>query len=332
MSTTQDSKQKFIAISAIIIIALLGVNAYLWYNKYQQDAEISKQAQELEEAEQLRTDLEKEYYEALSELEEMRGSNEGLNALIDQQKIELKEQKDKIAGLIRKGKSSRSELEKARQSLTDMRAQLDGYITEINQLKEDKQLLSEENVRLSEERSALQEEVSVQKQVNDDLTTAKAALVSEKEQLEGTNAQLSKKVNIASVIKMKDIEVKGQKVRGNGKVVGKSSAKRVDRLQVCFTTSENNVTDAGTEKFYVRILNPIGETLAVEAMGSGVMTNEATGEEMRFTLATDMEYENAEAERCVIWQPTNASFMKGVYEVEIYNKGNLAGKSSVKLK
>ena len=55
------------------------------YNKAQQDKVIAKHKMELDDAEQVKVELEKEYYEALSDLEELRGDNTELNAMIENQ-------------------------------------------------------------------------------------------------------------------------------------------------------------------------------------------------------------------------------------------------------
>ena len=63
MSFTSDSKQKLTAIATVVIVALLGLNAFLVYNKISQDRQLEAQNLELEEAEQLKVELEKEYYD-----------------------------------------------------------------------------------------------------------------------------------------------------------------------------------------------------------------------------------------------------------------------------
>ena len=331
MSFSKDSKQKLVAISAAIIVFLLGVNAFLLYNKYNQDKIIEQQTMDIDEAEKLKADLEKQYYESLTELEEMKGNNEELNALIDQQKAELKEQKDKIGRMIRSGKSNKKELANAREQMSQMRTQMDQYLSEITTLKEEKQLLTDANMRLNEEKSSLSSQVEQERTMNADLTTAKAALVSEKESLLEEKDMLNKKVNIASVIKVSNVITIGEKVRKSGKPVKKKYAKSVDRLKICFNATENNVTESGMERFYIRIINPLGETLAVEDLGSGVMTNKSSNEEVRFTQYKDVDYTNEEMMTCFLWEP-NTSFQKGEYEVEIYNKGHLSGKGNFKLK
>jgi hypothetical protein len=67
-------------------------------------------------------------------------------------------------------------------------------------------------------------------------------------------------------------------------------------------------------------------------MGSGMMTNKKTGEEVRFSKMEEIDYANNEAQSCIVWAPSNASFVKGAYQIEVYNKGFLAGTSKLTLK
>ncbi|RMG80460.1 MAG: hypothetical protein D6714_14605, partial [Bacteroidetes bacterium] len=99
----------------------------------------------------------------------------------------------------------------------------------------------------------------------------------------------------------------------------------------CFKTTVNDVAKAGPEQFYIRIINPVGETMAIEELGSGKMINKSTGEEILYTQVKEYDYANDETQLCFNWMP-NVPFQKGRYDVEIYNKGHLAGKGSFLLK
>ena len=111
----------------------------------------------------------------------------------------------------------------------------------------------------------------------------------------------------------------------------RATLKNVEYLKICFNTTANEIADQGMEQFYVRIINPIGETLAVEDLGSGITTNNRTGEEIRYTKVKELDYSNEEMSACFHWQP-NTPFTKGTYDIEVYNKGYLAGAGSVTLK
>lgn len=326
-----NSKSQFTAIVAAIIVGLLGINAFLFYNKLQQEKENAKLMAEVDESAQLKLELEKQYYEALSELESMKTGNEELNALIDQQKQELQEKKNKISRLIGQGKKSKNELAEAREELSTLRTQLDGYLSELTQIKQEKALLEQQNVKLSRDKEELQGTLASQRSVNDELTSKNAVLADEKEMLESDRAQLSQKVTQASVVKVVDVTATSWKVRKSGKPAKTKSADKTERIKVCFTTTPNEVTAPGTENFYVRLINPIGETLAVENLGSGIMTNSSTNEEIRYTQVKELEYANDAMVGCFLWEP-NAPFTKGKYNVEVYNKGYLAGTGSLLLK
>lgn len=326
MSTT-SSNQRWIAIATVLIIALLGINGYLLYNKINQDKLIKKQSSELIEAEKLQTELEKEYYQSVAELDEMRSSNQELNALIESQKEELKMQKDRISGLL----STEKDLDKARVELNRMKKMSEDYVAEITRLKDENAELSENNLVLQEEKSRLSEEVESERMVNQELMTARTALVTKTEELETERDELSKKVDVASVIRLDNIDVRGYKVKSSGREAYRKSASNVDGLKICFDAKENNIVSPGNETFYVRIINPLGETLAVESLGSGVLHSESTGEQIRFTQYKIAEYSNEPTTACVNWQP-DLGFDTGEYTIEIYNKGYLAGTSTFSLR
>jgi len=79
------------------------------------------------------------------------------------------------------------------------------------------------------------------------------------------------------------------------------------------------------------VINPTGETQALENLGSGVLVNQANSEEIKYTSLKGVKYENNAQNTCMNWQP-NIPFQEGTYTVEIYNKGYLAGTTTFKLK
>lgn len=330
MSFSRDSKQKLTTVAAVIIVALLGINAFLLWNKFSQEKVIASKDMELNESEHIKAELEKQYYESLSELEEMKGNNTELNEMIDKQKEELKTQKDKIYRMIKDGKATSAELAAVREKMAEFKSQLDQYVIENNTLREEKKALTAANSQLTNAKASLESNLSEERKMNEDLVTAKSALLSEKGELESTNAELSSKVTRASVIDIKDLNVVGEKVRKSGKAVSKKYAKSIDRLKVCFTAEENIVTESGLERFFIRIINPIGETIAMESKGSGIMKLANGTDEVRYTQVKEVDYDKTEMSACFYWeQPT---YKPGQYEVEIYNKGYVAGKTVFKLK
>ena len=104
------------------------------------------QQTEMMELQKVQAELDQDYQAALESLEEMRGSNTQLNALIDSQKVELKAQKEKINGLI----WSKKELDKARIEIKTLNANVAKYLADIQQLKEENKILSDDNTKLTQ--------------------------------------------------------------------------------------------------------------------------------------------------------------------------------------
>ncbi len=326
MNTQKNSSSRWITIGIVAIIALLAVNAWLFYDKYKNEETIEQQSVDLDEAQQLNMELEKQYYETLSQLEEMRGDNEEMNSLIDKQKEELQSQKAEIARMIKTTKDYKS----VRSRLADLETQAQAYLAELDALREANALLTEENSKLGEEKRFLEDNLQEQIRQNDDLTNVKATLVTEKSKLETQNKSLNKKVTKASVIAVQNIDVTGYKVSEKGKESKKRYASNIDRLKICFDAMANTVAEPGDEAFYIRIIAPNGQTVAVDDIGSGIL-NTADGEQVRFTAMKEFDYNQTDANACLSWEP-GIPFDKGVYQVEVYNKGHLAGTGDFKLR
>lgn len=323
----KKTKDRLTAVAIIAIIILLVVNAYLMYDKFNQQKIISQQTEELEEANSLKNDLEEEYYEALSELEEMKTDNEELNQLIEEQKDKLKEQKDQIDRLL----VDKRDLAAARNKLEELKNNIDEYLAEIERLHEENRLLTEQNQSLSQENLNLSTEVSQERQAKKELEIQKESLLSNKKELETKQKVMAEKIDRASVIQLKSIRAEGYKVSGSGKLRSRNKAKNIDLLQICFETTSNPVAEAGKEEFYIRIINPVGETIAVEEKGSGVIQSQLNQESIRYTQSATIEYEQKPGEYCVDWNAFTP-FMEGLYEIEVYNKGFRAGKTTFEMK
>lgn len=325
--SSSNSRSNLVAIASVIVFALLILSGYLFYVNQNLKQTNEEMAQSINEKEQLYEELDDSYNQAVAELDEMKGNNEELNALIEKQKEELKAKKNQISSLLR----TKNDLSKARKEIATIQEQLDEYITQVNQLKAENEQLMAQNQDLGNQNASLRQDLTAKTAQADELETARARLVSEKDNLTNRNADLNRKVNIASVIQVSEVTTTGWKMRKNGKEAKKKYAKNIDRLEFCFVTSENLVVESGNETFHLRVINPLGETLAVEELGSGVMLDASTNEQIRYTQTGQVEYQNESGQVCMDWSPSTP-FDKGLYAVEIYNKGYLAGRGEFNLK
>jgi predicted nuclease with TOPRIM domain len=311
------------AVGAILLLVI----GFLTYSNVGKSSEIDNKVAALQETENLRMELETEFNQAIADLEDMRTSNEELNTLIEDQKTELEEQRTKISGLI----SSKNKLKSVRTELDKMKTLAAEYVAQVESLQAENQTLTETNTQLGIEKTELTNNLQTQVMENTQLNEAKAMLTSEKTALSATNEKLNATVNLASVVKVQSFQIDGFKSKGNGKKAKKKSADAIDDLQVCFQTTANDVTKAGEITYYIRVITPTGETLANQDKGSGVTKNLKTGEEIPFTKSVVKGYNNQPSQMCMNWQPSK-ELASGQYQVEVYNKGHLAGKSSFELK
>lgn len=321
------SRSNFTPIAVLAILALLGLAGYQWYSNSQLKQEAAALQGDLFDLEKIQAELEQDYQAALDGLEEMRGDNLELNTLIDSQKKQLTAQKSKINNLI----WTKRELDKAKTEMGNLRSLADQYIAEANQLREQNELLLSQNSQLTAEKTELQQKYSVEKQVNEELVQARAVLAAEKDKLAIKNDELNVKVDIAEAIKINSLEVQGYKVSDGGKEKKKSRARNINMIRVCFLTETNIVAPAGDTEFQLRIIDPLGETMIVDNLGGGILTDKLTNTQVRYTTSGIMNYQNEDTRGCIDWD-VPFKLARGVYDIEIYNRGFMVGKGDYKMK
>ena len=321
------TRQNFTAWAIVAIIGLLGLNAYQWFMNSQLKTQNTSQQSILLELEKAQAELDQDYQDALERLEELRGENKEANDLIDAQKKELEIQKGKISEMI----WTKRELGKAKDELAKLDAQVTEYVAQITSLKNENAELSTANNQLASSNQELSANLEMTKKEKEEIAQARAVLASDKEKLSKSNEALSSKVDMANAIKINFMEVKGFEVKDNGKLKDKSKAKDIEMLRICFTTETNLVTPSGSKKFFVRIINPQGETVAQEDRGSGVLTNKLNNTQIRYTTSGDIQYDNKDTNGCIDWT-LGDKLSKGVYDCELYNNGYMVGKGKFTLK
>lgn len=335
MAATVDNQRKLLIAAGIAIAILMVIIAMLLVNKFDNKKEISTQKKELNEASRLQKELQEEYDNAIAELDEALSENENLREEIEAQKADLAKRKSSIAQMIKSGDTSKRALDDARREIGQLKSQQQAFLTKIDELEKTNSLLSGEIIQVKEEKKLVEEEVVKAKEEKERVVAEKNAeidnVTSEKEKLEEEKTFLESKVDIASVIKTSNLDVVGYKLKSGGKMVKKRYAKNIDVLKICYTATENKVTDPGTEQFLIRVITPLGSTMYVETLGSGEFINKDTQEEMRYTKAQDVPYDNTTSDQCLNWKP-DTPFAKGIYTIEVFNKGYLAGTGQMKLK
>ncbi|HHH53518.1 MAG TPA: hypothetical protein ENK91_07655 [Bacteroidetes bacterium] len=324
---SKKSSNNVMALAIIAIILLLGTTAYLWVQNSKLKKETNKYEVELNTLSQTQAKLEKDYELAINSLDELKTDNQELNELIEKQKAELKSQKDKITNLIWKSRK----LKIAKAEIENLKAQALEYVQEINDLKEQNEVLTNANQRLQKDKSVLSEKLNLTSAEKARIKKEKDSLDLLKQKLEKDKAKLFTKANKASVIPLDKISVKGYSIKENGKYSRKRKAKNIEVLKICFDMLENEIADIGEEVFVIRLIGPEGNTLYDENTGSGIITKASDNSQMKYTKSYNVEYNKQNENICLIWNK-DIPLKKGPYKLEIYNKGYLAGKYEFKLR
>ena len=176
------------------------------------------------------------------------------------------------------------------------------------------------------------EEKEALNQLYAEIAQAREILIVEKEEIIKEKAILSGKVDIAEAIKINYMEVQGYQVKNDGKTKKKNKAKNINMLRTCFLTETNVVAKGGEQEFYIRIIDPVGETIAdSNDGGAGVLTNKLDNTQVMYTTSGSIDYQNEDTRGCISLS-LSEKLTKGIYDVEIYNNGFMVGKGDFKLK
>ncbi|MES2619949.1 MAG: hypothetical protein V4615_03785 [Bacteroidota bacterium] len=300
----EGNKKVYIAIIALLLL-INGVALFLLYSENKAKKDLTTQKVTLENDFKNLTDT---LDSKKAELEQFKGKNADLDSLIVAQQAEIDNQKKTISGLFSKGKMNANELAKAKSMIADFEVSIAQMKTQIEQLTAEKAQLTAQNQQLSTD-------LSTEKQTSS--------------QLSEQNKGLSRKVELASLLQLRNIEIAAIKKKSSGKETTVSRVKQLESLRISFETGDNKVLDAGNVSLYVRIINPKGETISVADQGSGSM-NLAGGENVQYTKKADIDWNQTNKKVVVYW--SNNIKEAGTYKAEIYQSGVLVGQGQVALK
>ena len=164
---------------------------------------------------------------------------------------------------------------------------------------------------------------------NETLTVVNTSLQEEKELLSDSLSDvlskatdLEAKVSMASAMRARDVKVYAISAKGREREGNDIKAKRVDNIRVEFSLEKNPLTRQETKRIYLKILDPLGATLANASLGSGVF--QYAGDDQTYTLSKDVDYTNSDQNVNILYSRTQ-EFQKGTYTVELYAEGQKIG-------
>ena len=174
------------------------------------------------------------------------------------------------------------------------------------------------NRELVAENERIREEYQAERRQNTNLTRQKD--------------ELANKVNQASALKIHGLRATAVRLKGGNKEAETDRADRAERIRIDFTLAQNDLVEAGSKLFYVRIADP---TKAVICKGTGdEYSFNANGETLQFTEKVRVNYDNKDAGvRAYYVKPNAYEMMPGTYFIDVYEQGGrLVGQTSVDLR
>jgi len=285
-----------------IVVALLGVGilglGYYTYDMYNENQETQQILQaEKEQVINELEDLKVNYDQAIQEKTEVSEKLEEAKSRIESLIKEVKKTKKINADLIYKYKKE----------IAMLKAQRDELYKIADSLRA-------ANMNLIVEKDSLTSDLEKQRQFNDTLLNK--------------NEELAQTLNRAKVLYPTNVKASGVKVRSSGKIIETSRHRRAQQVRVCFTIPKNDILDYGTQKFYVKVVNPKGDVI-----GSNEVITTEDGE-INVSAQEEIVYENKALDVCIFVKPQDKDkeIVKGDYSVEIYHNGNKVGATNLLLK
>ena len=282
----------------IVILALLGTNAYLYFRDKQESERFVSVNTEKD-----RLKLEVEKIEV--ELDKLNTLNAALSEKLQQEQQLARNKIYELKGALEKSQLTQGELSDAQREVKELREFVRNHHEQIAKL-------NQENFLLKSERDSLVNSVN---QGNE------AA-----RRLAQKNLELSKKVKAGAALKAINIEISAFKVKNSGKQVEVKNAGSAQKLDIMFGVAPNELAEKKYYKIYLRVFDPAGNLIADENN-----MFDADNQQMQYSDMITLAYQNEKEVYKLPWVNPK-EFIKGTYSIILYADGFTMGKSSITLK
>jgi hypothetical protein len=253
-------------------------------------------------------ETEAEKVEVMLDLQGMATEYDSLMTDNDSINSELSSQKGKVDKLMADAKKYNWSIYKLKKEASTLRQIMKGYVRTIDSL-------NTENVELRAE--------------NLDVRNELGAKENENSKLKENNSELETKVRLGAKLAAVNFSAMGQRVKRNNIHKETTRAKGAQKLKVCFTIDENEVTEAGKKMVFLRIMTPEGTVLAERSDNSN--TFELNGARALYSVKKQVNYENKQLDLCMYWDVKDM-LSPGEYSIKAYISGDEVGSASLILK
>lgn len=295
-NTSSNPKNKsvmFLTALIVVLTMVLVVIGYLYYDEHVESIEIQQQLNA--EKDSIALNLQ----EIMFEYDVLETDNEALQAKLDEEQEKATKLYDELKQV---RQVSYAKIKEYQRELGTLRSIMRDMVVEIDSLNNLNQQLIAENIKVRQEYTMSQKTV---------------------ESLEQQTQELSTAVEKGSVIRARSINV----VALNRRSREITRARNVEKIQTCFTLSENSIAKPGSRYVYIRILGPDGFVMAK----SNTDLFELNGEKTVFSAHREVDYQNKDVEMCIYYD-NDGELLAGKYEVFLFMDGHAIGQGEFLLR
>lgn len=260
--------------------------------------------------------------EGLAKNNELQQELDSLMAVHNQLKEENSEIASKLsaqdsvimanAAEIQKLIATQGDYNRTKRKLELLRKVSQGYVAQMDSLIQVNKALTVENTKIKGD-------LSTERENNANLSREKQ--------------DLTAKVTTASMLKAYNVKASSVKLRSSGtKESETDKAKRVDRININFTLSENLVATSGPKTVYARIARP--DNVIVSEGNDDIYSFMYQGQKIQYSIKKEINYQNKAMDITLSWnkKDDNKAAMKGKYNVALFIDGYEIGQTSFELK
>jgi myosin heavy subunit len=303
-----DKNYKNIIIG-VLASALLGLGAYLLFDKNKTEQIIEKQQAQIVQVTDEKSDIQKSFDESLVRLDSMSGMNNDLSKKLEDKNKEIAKVKTEIRSILNKKNATASELARAKELIASLNETITSLGQEVARLTQDNQNLTQEKTVLIQEKEKLTQDLTAVTEVKEELV---------------------KKVDVASTLNASDIAITPVNIKKNEKEKITTTAKRVDKLLISFEVN-NRIVQPGVTDVYVLVTAPDGKLISAESLGSGTFTTREDVDK-QYTTKLPVSLETATKKKVEFAFTPGADFLQGKYTIQIYQNGFMIGEGVRELK
>jgi FtsZ-binding cell division protein ZapB/regulator of replication initiation timing len=300
-------------IYGILIAALIGTWAYIFYDKSKTKETVTTLQTKIVNVDSARNAIQQEFLTVSAKADSLTQTNIQLQGDLADKSSAIQKLKGNIGNILKKKNASDAELAEAKQMIFELNGKVDGLFAELDKLKGENKQLTSANEQLNTEKTKL---TADKQDLEQNLNTTKT----EKKQLE-------EKVDVATTLHASNIGIAAIKVSSNGKEKETTTAKRANLIRIAFVLDENRVTPTGPKDIYVIVTGPDGKVITE----GGTFNTREEGSKS-FTSKVPVNYEQGKVTPVSFDCRQNDKYKEGDYKVEIYNNGFKIGQGVKTLK